>query len=163
MRLLLLLTMLIAVVTLLLASWQRGKRVFAVTATIVAIVSSVVIYGVVNPGKRDQVTLPPEGIRVEVADMVSSESGVRFTGTIFNDSDLDLAGITLQASAFACSNGASGASDCDVIDQQQQLLQLFIPAGRHYSFALVARHPEAGKKPDKWDITPLSKLAYPSL
>lgn len=158
MRLLLLLTVLIAVITLLLLSWQRSKRVFAVAAASTMAVIAVLAYGVLNPGRHDQVTLSPDDIRIEVTDRVSSESGVRFTGVIFNDSELDLAGVTLQAKALVC---PEDGRDCEVIDQQKQLLQLYIPAGRHYAFALVARHPAGAIRPTRWEVNVLSRLAYP--
>ena len=159
MRLLLILTVVIAVIVLLLASWQRGKRVFAITATVTAITVGILTYGVLKPGKHDQVTLPPDGIRVEVEDTATSESGIRFTGTIYNDGDLDLAGVTLEATALECRDETP---DCRVIDQQTQLLQLYIPAGRHYAFALVTRYPAGGQTADQWEISAVSRLAYPA-
>ncbi len=159
MRLLLILTVVIAVIALLLASWQRGKRVFAITATVTAIAVAILTFGVLKPGKHDQVTLPPDGVRVVVEETVQSESGIRFTGTIHNDGELDLAGVTLQATALECDDEGS---DCRIIDQQQEKLLLFIPAGRHYAFAMVARYPAGGQPADKWEIAPLSRIAYPS-
>lgn len=159
MRLLLILTVVIAVIVLLLASWQRGKRAFAITATVTAIAVAILTYGVLKPGKHGQVTLPPDDIRVDVEDTVRSESGIRFTGTVYNDSVLDLAGVTLRATALECTDELP---DCSVIDQQEQLLQLFIPAGRHYAFALVTRYPKGGQTADRWEIAPVSRLAYPA-
>ncbi|MZR61765.1 hypothetical protein [Alcanivorax sp. DP30] len=159
MRLLLILTVIIAVIVLLLASWQRGKRVFAITAVLTAMVLAVLAYGVLKPGKHDQLTLPPDNIRVQVSDTIQSESGIRFSGTVFNGGELDLAGVTLRATAFACTDQGQ---DCRAIDQQEQLLQLYIPAGRHYAFAMVARHPEGAETVDKWEVTPVSRLAYPA-
>lgn len=159
MRLLLILTVVIAVIALLLASWQRGRRIFAITATVTAISVAILVYGVLKPGKHDQRTLPPEGVRVQVEETVRSESGIRFTGNIYNDGELNLAGVTLLATAYDCDNDGS---NCRVIDKQQEQLLLFIPAGRHYAFAMVTRYPESGETADKWEITPVSRLAYPA-
>ena len=158
MRLLLVLTVVIAVIALLLASWQWGKRVFAITATVTAVSVVILIYGVLEQGEKDQVTLPPDGVRVEVAETLSSESGVRFTGTIYNDGELDLAGATLRATALKC---AQGETDCKPVHQHEELLLIFIPAGRHYAFAMVSRHPDGDVTPDKWKVEPVSRLAYP--
>ena len=159
MRLLLILTVVIAVIALLVASWQRGRKVFAATAVVTAIAVAILAYGVIKPGKHDQITLPPDGVRVEVEDTVQSESGIRFTGTIYNDGELDLAGVTLRATGYGCDeNGLQ----CAVVDAQEEKLLLFIPAGRHYAFAMVARYPDDNKNADKWEITPVSRLAYPA-
>ncbi len=159
MRLLLILTVVIAVIALLMASWQRGKRVFAVTATVTAVAVAILAYGVIKQGKNDQVTLPPEQLRIQVDEPVRSESGVRFTGTLFNDSELDLAGVTLRATALSCPDSQA---DCVILDQQEDTLLLFIPAGRHYPFAMVTRHPPGNTQADKWEVSPVSRLAYPS-
>ncbi len=158
MRLLLVLTVVIAVVALLVASWQRGKRVFLITASVTTVAAIFLIYGIVKPGKHDQITLPPEQIRLEITDIADSESGVRFSGRLFNDSELDLAGVTLRTEALSCEQSLQ---NCKPIETQEQQLLIFIPTGRDYRFSLVARHPDSETPPDKWDVDVVSRLAYP--
>ncbi len=157
MRLLLVLTVIIAVAVLLWGSWQGGRRPFYLVLCLVLAGITVLGIGVWQGGRDDQVRLPPDGISVTLDATRTSESGVRLTGNLANNSDYNVAAVTLQARALTCDTD----SQCTVIYQQPIDVQMYVPAGQDYPFAVVSRHPEEKTPVDRWELIVIDKLAYP--
>lgn len=158
MRFLLVLTVIVATSVLLWGSWQWGKKPFYLILSLVLAAMIVLSIGLWRSEAEDQVRLPPEGIDVNLADIARSESGVRLSGTISNQGELDVAAVKLQTQALAC----PAESECQVIYQEDHTVHLYLPVGSQYQFAVVSRHPEAPEKVDRWQFRLLSKLAYPA-
>jgi|19_taG_2_1085344.scaffolds.fasta_scaffold00002_137 hypothetical protein len=157
MRLLLVLTVVIAVSALLWGSWQWGRRPFLLIASLVLAGLIVLAVGVWQGGKDDQVYLPPKGVELALSEIRDSESGVRLSGTVRNEGTQDVAALSLQAQALHCQS----AEDCQVIYQQPITLQMYLPRGSEYQFAVVSRHPEEKTRVDRWQLRVVEKLAYP--
>ncbi len=157
MRLLLVLTVIIAVAVLLWGSWQWGRRPFYLVLCLVLAGITVLGIGVWQGGRDDQVRLPPDGISVTLDATRTSESGVRLTGNLANNSDYNVAAVTLQARALTCDTD----SQCTVIYQQPIDVQMYVPAGQDYPFAVVSRPPEEKTPVDRWELIVIDKLAYP--
>jgi hypothetical protein len=117
----------------------------------------VLTVGVWQGGKNDQVHMAPQGITLALTEIRNSESGVRLSGTVLNEGKQDVAALTLQAQALHC----SGPADCAVIYQQPITLQMYLPSGNEYQFAVVSRHPEENTPVDRWQLRVVDKLAYP--
>lgn len=158
MRLLLLFAVVIAVIVLLWGSWQWGRRAFLITVLAVVTGLSALLYGMFQESANDQVLLAPEGLELAVSDIRESESGVRLSGSLTNAGELDLAAVDVQIQALACPT----AGECRVVYQEQQRLQMYVPAGRQYPFAVVSRHPPDQETVDRWQLRPVARLVYPS-
>ena len=158
MRLLLVLTVIIAVTVLLWGSWQWGRRPFYLVLSLVLAGLMVLGIGVWQGGRDDQVRLPPDGIEVTLKEFLASESGVRLTGNLANRSEMNVAAVTLQARALSC---PKAKNDCTVIYQQTIDVQMYLPAGQDYPFAVVSRHPKEDTPVDRWELEAIDKLAYP--
>lgn len=158
MRLLLVLTVIIAVTVLLWGSWQWGRRPFYLVLSLVLTGLIVLGVGVWHGGQDDQVRLPPDGIVVTLKESLASESGVRLTGNLANHSEMNVAAVTLQARALSC---PETENECTVIYQQPIDLQMYVPAGQDYPFAVVSRHPPEDTPVDRWELDVIDKLAYP--
>ena len=159
MRLLLVLTVIIAVAVLLWGSWQWGRRPFYLVLCLVLAGITVLGIGVWHGGRNDQGRLPPDGIQVTLHESLASESGVRLTGNLANHSELNVAAVTLQARALSC---PKAETECTVIYQQPIDLQMYVPAGQDYPFAVVSRHPQEDTPVDRWELDVIDKLAYPN-
>ena len=159
MRLLLVLTVIIAVPVLLWGSWQWGRRPFYLVLSLVLAGLLVLGIGVWHGGRDDQVRLPPDGIVVTLKGSLASESGVRLTGNLANRSEMNVAAVTLLARALSC---PETGSNCTVIYQQPIDLQMYVPAGKDYPFAVVSRHPDEDTPVDRWELEAIDKLAYPN-
>ena len=158
MRLLLILTVVIAVSALLWGSWQWGRRPFLLTVSLVLAGLITLGVGVWQDSMHDQVRMAPEGIALALTEIRNSESGVRLSGTVRNDGAQDVAALTLQAQALHCSTQSS----CAVIYQQPITLQMYLPKGSEYQFAVVSRHPKENTPVDRWQLRVVDKLAYPN-
>ncbi|MGJ3256801.1 MAG: hypothetical protein ACFE0K_10810 [Alcanivorax sp.] len=158
MRLLLVLTVIIAVTVLLWGSWQWGRRPFYLVLSLVLAGLMVLGIGVWQGGRDDQVRLPPDGIQVTLKESLASESGVRLTGNLANRSEMNVAAVTLQARALSCPQTENG---CTVIYQQTIDVQMYLPAGQDYPFAVVSRHPKEDTPVDRWELEAIDKLVYP--
>ena len=68
-----------------------------------------------------------------------------------------MAALSLQAQALHCPS----ANECQVIYQQPITLQMYLPSGSEYQFAVISRHPEEKTPVDRWQLRVVEKLAYP--
>ena len=75
-----------------------------------------------------------------------------------NRSEMNVAAVTLQARALSC---PKAENDCTVIYQQTIDVQMYLPAGQDYPFAVVSRHPKEDTPVDRWELEAIDKLAYP--
>ena len=158
MRLLLVLVVVIAICVLLWGSWQWGRRPFYLTVSAVIIGLLILLAGIYHNSAGDQTRMPPDDIRVVITDIRNAESGVRLSGTVANDGELDVAELTLQAQALSCEGGTD---TCEVIHQENINLAMFVPAGRSYPFAVASRYPDEDTPVDRWQLRPVDKLVYP--
>jgi hypothetical protein len=72
---------------------------------------------------------------------------------------MNVAAVTLLARALSC---PETGSECTVIYQQPIDLQMYVPAGKDYPFAVVSRHPDEDTPVDRWELEAIDKLAYPN-
>lgn len=157
MRLLLVLTVLIAVTMLLWGSWQWGRRPFYLAVAAVLAGAIALGFGIWYDEQHDQLRLPGDDIALTLTSTHESESGVRLVGTLFNNGPQDVAALTLEAQALDCPELAQ----CQVFYRERLTLQLYLPSGQQYPFAVVSRHPNDSRAVDRWQLQVIDKLAYP--
>ncbi|EKF74043.1 hypothetical protein A11A3_10306 [Alcanivorax hongdengensis A-11-3] len=157
MRLLLVLTVVIAVAVLLWGSWQWGRKVFfAVLAAVVAGAIAIGL-GAWYAERTSQVSMPAEDIVITLDDHHRTESGVILSGSVRNDGKLAVASLTLEAAALRCAQ----ADQCTTVFQQRIPLEVYLPVGSEYPFEVVSRPTAAAKEANKWQVRAVTKMAYP--
>ncbi|MDX1804643.1 MAG: hypothetical protein R3292_11220 [Alcanivorax sp.] len=158
MRLLLVLTVIIAVSVLLWGSWQMSRKLFAGVLTAVLIITLLLAAGMWENQRYAQVEMPAEGIALSLTDVGHTESSVTLSGQVANHGKLAVAALNLQAQALRC----PVQQPCEVIYKESIPLQLYLPPGSHYPFTVVSRPPDPSLKADRWQLKVLNMVAYPA-
>ncbi|PKM22719.1 MAG: hypothetical protein CVV10_02825 [Gammaproteobacteria bacterium HGW-Gammaproteobacteria-14] len=152
----LLLMVLVAALVLLINAWRTEKRLFAVTALVVAVtagvMTSVLTLQLLSPADE----LEPEQITITLHEARPSENGVRFSGHIQNHSDRRINALSLRAQALICI-----AEECKVEREDTVELLIHIPAKAGYPFSVVSRLMDLQGRTDlQWQLEAVRITTY---
>lgn len=152
----LLLVVLVAALVLLVNAWRTEKRLFAVTALIVAVtagaMTSVLTLQLLSPADE----LDPEQVTITLHEARPSENGVRFSGHIENHSDHRISSVLLRVQALVCTD-----EECVVEREEMVELLIQVPAAGGYPFNVVGRLMGLqGRTNLQWRLEPVRITTY---
>lgn len=161
-KLLLALTILIALGVLLWGSWQWGKKPFVSVLSMATLALLVVVaIGIWHSEQDNLIRMSaPEGVTLSLNEHRASGRSIRLMGHATNHSERAISRFNVVVTALQCAD--DGAENrCEPVSSQTLPLDLYLPTDATYPFSLLVTPPARPARADKWTIAIDEVLAFP--
>ena len=157
-RLLLALTVIIALGVLLWGSWQWGKKPFiSVLCLALLVLLGALGVGIWHSEQDNLIAMAPEGVELQINSSNPSGRSLRLVGEANNQGAHALSRMMIEARAWQCPQ----QDQCQQVHQQRLPLDMYLPIGARYPFSVLVESPPREVQVDYWDVEIIEVLAYP--